>query len=304
MMNLRHFLTAKRAIALATALLATLAFQTAHAQGDDRPTVAVYPTIIIDQAKDVVTKLNVDIQEVTRQLEEGLRASRRFKMFERSSSVMESSVLKEQDFATSSRAAGDAAEFGKLNNVGLLVQPIITAYAVQGGSRELPDFPGKFVSNHKVILSVTVKVLDTTSGEIKFQTTQTGDFSTSSGVSDGRMGPPSKDAWNGIAKTASLKITNAIIGYIFPVLVIKVNPKDIFVNRGEGGGIAVGEPYDIFSAGEDMIDPVTKENLGSSETLLGRVKVERVNPKFSVVSIVGKLSERPKIGDILRKPTK
>ncbi len=298
----RLLLAGSKAALIASLLIAT--HNPSAAQNDDRPSVAVYPTIVIDQSKDVVSKLNVDIQEVTRQLEEGLRATRRFKMFERSSTVMEASVLKEQDFATNSRALGDAAEFGKLNNVGLLVQPIITGYSVQGGSRELPDFPGKYVSNHKAMLSVTVKVLDTTSGEIKFQTTQTGDFSTSSGVSDGRMGPPSKDAWNGIAKTASLKITNAIIGYIFPVLVIKVNPKDIFVNRGEGGGIAVGEAYDIFSAGEDMIDPVTKENLGSAETLLGRVKVERVNPKFSVVSIVGKLSETPKIGDILRKPSK
>jgi len=280
------------------------AYDLCAAQGDDRPSVAVYPTIVVDQSKDAVLKLNVDIQEVSRQLEEGLRASRRFKMFERSATVMESSVLREQDFATSSRALGDAAEFGKLNNVGLLVQPIITSYSIQGGSKEHPDFPGKFTSSYKTVLSITAKVLDTTSGEIKFQTTQAGDLSTSSGISDRRMGPPGREVWITLAKTASLNITNAVIGYIFPVLVIQVGAKEVFVNRGEGGGIMVGEVYEIFAAGKDMIDPVTKENLGSSETLLGRVKVERVNPRFSVLSIVGKLSEAPKIGDILRKPAK
>jgi hypothetical protein len=43
---------------------------------------------------------------------------------------------------------------------------------------------------------------------------------------------------------------------------------DIFVNRGEGGGIFVGETYQIFSAGEALIDPNTKEGLQGIEWVI------------------------------------
>ena len=107
-----------------------------------------------------------------------------------------------------------------------------------------------------------------------------------------------------MVKEAATKVTNAVVGYVFPIQVIKTDGADIFVNRGEGGGIATGESYDLYSVGEAMIDPVTKENLGSSEKILGRVKVARVNPRFSVVQAVGKLPSAPKAGDILRKTSK
>jgi len=270
----------------------------------ERPTIAVYPTIATDSAKADIERYNIDIQEVTRQVEEGIRATRRFAMFERSSEVMQSSVLREQDFAQGGHAIGDAAEFGKLNNVQMIVQPIITSFSLSSTHEAIEELPGKFRASHVGRLTVTVKVLDTSSGEIKYQTTQDAGFSQNGGVADTRVAGPGRDAWGGMAKEAATKVTNSVVGYVFPIQVIKADGTDIFVNRGEGGGIAAGETYELYSVGEAMIDPVTKENLGSSETRLGRVKVVRVNPRFSVVQAVGKFSTAPKPGDILRKSTK
>jgi hypothetical protein len=279
-----------------------LAFiQSAYSQ--DRPSIAVYPVIVTSAAKSDVDRYKVDVQEVTRQIEEGIRATRRFKMFERSGEVMQSSVLREQDFAQGGRAMGDAAEFGKLNNVQMIIQPMITAFSLNSSHAPIEELPGKFRVSHNGRLSVTVKVLDTSSGEIKFQTTQESGFSQGGGVADSRVAGPGRDAWGGMAKESANKITNAVVGYVFPIQVIKADGSDIFVNRGEGGGIAAGESYDVYSVGEAMIDPVTNENLGSSEKYIGRVKVQRVAPRFSVVHGVGKLSATPKSGDILRKVT-
>jgi hypothetical protein len=75
---------------------------------------------------------------------------------------------------------------------------------------------------------------------------------------------------------------------------------DIFVNRGEGGGISVGERYQLFSVGAPLIDPATNEKLGDAEDLLGDVEIVRVNPRFSVAHARASLSREVKSGDILR----
>ena len=44
--------------------------------------------------------------------------------------------------------------------------------------------------------------------------------------------------------------------------------------------------YELYRYGDKIIDPYTKESLGRSETLVGEISVERVNPKTSLGRIV------------------
>jgi hypothetical protein len=104
-----------------------------------------------------------------------------------------------------------------------------------------------------------------------------------------------------MAKDAAIKLTNAIVDERFPIQVMQTQADDIFVNRGEGGGIVVGDIYQLVSVGESLIDPATKENLGSAEATLGEVQVTRVNPRFSIVKAITLLAGRVKAGDILRR---
>jgi len=264
------------------------------------PSIAVYPTVATGDAKVVVEKQQFDLQEITRQTEEALRATRRFTLFERSAEIMQNSVLKEQDFAQSGKALGDAAEFGKLNNVGLIVQPLVTATKIGASFAALDDFPGRYKRTDAGSLVVTFKVLDTTSGQLKYQTTQEAGFSLGGGVVDGKTGGIGRDAWASLAHGVAVKGASAIVNSIFPIEVIKADDTGIYLNRGEGGGIDVGESYNVFGQGEALVDPASGETLGSTETLLGRVKISRVNSKFSVANPIGKLSQMPKPGDILR----
>ena len=54
---------------------------------DGKPSIAVYPTVA-GKAAAVLQHGNYDAQEVTRRLEEALRATRRFSVFERSEAVL------------------------------------------------------------------------------------------------------------------------------------------------------------------------------------------------------------------------
>lgn len=99
-------------------------------------------------------------------------------------------------------------------------------------------------------------------------------------------------------KAASEMARKASIS-IYPPKVIALNGGKVSFNYG-GDEIRIGETYNVYSEGEPIIDPYTKEPLGREETLIGQVKVAEVKQKYSVASWVGKPAQTIKIGDILR----
>jgi hypothetical protein len=62
--------------------------------------------------------------------------------------------------------------------------------------------------------------------------------------------------------------------------------KQVTVNRGDGGGVAVGDTFNVFALGAELIDPDTKESLGREEVKVGTVKISQVNPKTSTADIL------------------
>jgi hypothetical protein len=287
-------------LAILCALLLVSVQSPGRAEEEKLPLVAVYPPIVTPAARAEVDRLKIDPQEVARQTEEALRGSRRFAIYERSAEVLSDSVMTEQRLARSGFAKENAAEFGKLDNVQLIVQPEITAVAIGSKYAPLSDFPGRYHRADAARLTITFKVMGTTSGEIKFQTTQTSAFDRPGGVSDSTSQHIGAEAFPALAHEVSVKATNAIVNYVYPIQVIRVTGPEIYVNRGEGGSLALGDVWELESTGESLIDPTTKEDLGPSETSLGKVRITRIAPRFSVVTPVGKLSGEIKPGDVLR----
>jgi len=87
---------------------------------------------------------------------------------------------------------------------------------------------------------------------------------------------------------------------IFPAKVLLKRDKEVTINRGEGGGVAVGDTFNVYALGEELIDPDTKESLGREEVKVGRVKITQVNPKTSTAEILDDTGIDK--GAILRKP--
>ena len=162
MVNLKRLATAiGLSIILATPLIA-----------EERPSMAVFPAIPSDVVHSQFGEGKLDPQELTRQIEEAVRATRRFSMFERSGQILRDSVLTEQEFAKAGQALRNAAEAGKLNNVQFIAQPLITHVSVAVRRTPQEEKPGQYRYSASGSLAVTLKVLDTTSGEIMFQTTR------------------------------------------------------------------------------------------------------------------------------------
>lgn len=277
----------------------------ASVRAQDLPSLAVFPAISTDTVRSQFGDGRLDAQELVRQLEESLRATRRFSLFERSGEILMKSVRLEQDFAQGGQALANVAQAGKLANVQFIVQPLITLASVSVRRTQREEAPGQFRYSVSASVTVSVKVLDTTSGQIMFQTTREAALPVLNEAGSRQTGAGEEPlvratAWRMLSTDVAARLTNAVVGSLFPLQVVQAQGSDIFVNRGEGGGILTGETYQLFSAGEALIDPVTKEKLGDAEQLLGEVQIIRVNPRFSVARAKSTLSGPVKAGDVLR----
>ncbi len=79
-----------------------------------------------------------------------------------------------------------------------------------------------------------------------------------------------------------------IVDVAYPIRIMSIDGETVMLNRGQGA-ILPGEVLKVYAAGEVMIDPDTKDNLGYHETYLGSVKVTEVDLKTSK----GKIIDQP-----------
>jgi hypothetical protein len=81
---------------------------------------------------------------------------------------------------------------------------------------------------------------------------------------------------------------------IFPAKVVKVmdfNYK-LVINRGAKDGVKMGQRFLIYSIGEEILDPDTKESLGKLEIVRGKGKVIHVQEKMATLESERAKSER------------
>ena len=198
---------------------------------------------------------------------------------------------------------GNAAKTGALKNVEFIVQILLKDIDLREPTyAPIEEFPGKFKKTTQGALDVSVKVIDTTSGEIKFQDTILVKMGGKAEVVSEKKAIPARDMWKTMSNRGGKEVGERIISSIYPTFeVVKVTGKQIIIKGGITNGIDVDQEYEIYSVTEDIIDQKTNENLGSEEVLLGEVVVKRVTEKVSYAEAIDKLEDKPKAGDIIRR---
>ncbi len=195
-------------------------------------------------------------------IENAIRNGRKFELLTRRSAALEA-IRKEQEFASSEYAAGDAAATGNISNAQSLVQVEVLQFNFGRSSSKVPNIQNKFKVNDYCSIELSVQIIDTERGAV--------------------------------VASFPIKASSTIVS---------VSNQDIWINRGNDSGMKLGEVFEVFEPGEELIDPATGENLGSTETLIGKVKVVRINPKASVVHMVNGNATSVSTGYILRRPVK
>jgi len=220
-------------------------------------------------------------------------------------------VMKEQGLGASGAVdAQTAAKIGKILGVRYIVTGGIDKFAMnttRGG------FGGVGGSQTKADTTISLRFVDATTAERIVSVSADGSVRKGGGFVGGAS-LSRENEW-GIASEAIQSAAKAVVekfvaspalskvgdaaasGGGVDMRVIKVDGKSAYINVGRASGIKVGDKFTIFRPGEDLIDPVTKMNLGSTEKQIGTAVVTDVQERFSIVTVTGSAAA----ADIIKK---
>ena len=260
------------------------------------------PSLAASVKPDKKLEMGRIIESLDSQLIDRINATRKFDVVGRSDL---NDIIKEQDLGASGNVdAKTAAKAGKLTGAKYLLVTTVDDFQ---DYVEKATFEGTGRSATKRVfrLSVVGKVYDSSTGKLlESANFQTGNDAFKQiqeernySVKDGEL---SDEMMVAVSRDMAQKIANHVADVIFPAKVLVKRDNEVTINRGEGGGVAVGDTFNVFALGQELIDPDTKESLGREEVKVGRVKITQVNPKTSTAQILEDTGIDK--GAILRKP--
>jgi hypothetical protein len=246
------------------------------------------PSLAAAIKPDKKTAMGRIIESLDSQLIDRINATRKFDVMGRSDL---SDIIKEQDLGASGNVdAKSAAQAGKLTGAKYLLVTTVDDFQ---DYVEKATFEGTGRSATKRVfrLSAVGKIYDASTGKLMESANfQTGNDAfkqiqeeRSYSAKDGEL---SDEMMVAASRDMAQKIANRVADVIFPVKVLLKRDKEVTINRGEGGGVAVGDTFNVYALGEELTDPDTKESLGREEAKVGRVKITQVNPKTSMAEIL------------------
>lgn len=276
-----------------------LVTQQVFAVSDTQPSVAIKDPVIGDGVPQSLVK-TLDVDQIRSEMEASFRATRKFRVLSRDKSTL-NALIDEQNFAQSDFAKGDAAAKGELSNANYLIIPTVTDFKFYRSHTALPNFDNKYKRSDSGLLSINAQMLDTTSGQIVTTFSLKSKFSTGSAIVNGRGGSPSSVNFTKMAKEIAAKLANQFVAAVYPMKIVKRTNNEVILNRGQDGGLKIGDVLQVFSAGEELIDPDTGESLGSAEEYIGEIKVSRINPKITFAKVLKEAAPFA-TGNIVRFP--
>jgi len=229
-------------------------------------------------------------------------------------------IMKEQKLAEQGKTApSSAAKAGSLVGAQVIVMGAITAFEEQerggaiGGITRSGRVGGIITNKAKVTLDM--RLVDTTTGEILQTATASGDASQTGAliggipVGDIKIGTA---AWQKtpIGNAAREAIENAVkiildkmITLPWQAKIAQVKEEKIYINAGENAGMKVGDSYYVYSVGEPITDPDTGSILGVEETKAAVLEIIAVQEKLSIAKVLSYLTPNIalKRGDIIRE---
>lgn len=286
--------------------VAALLFSQPVLAQSEQPAVAVKePKVGEKVSKYAVRHLN--IERLWAELEASFRATRKLRVLSRDKEVL-ADIREEQEFAQSDLAKGDAAATGDLSNASYLILPKVQDFKFYRSAKALPNFDSKYRRQDSGLLQLTAQMVNTTSGQVESTFDLSSRFATKSQIVNTKAGSPSTTHFTKMAKDVAAQLADQFVAAVFPMKVVQRTRRgQIVINRGKDGGLKLGEVFEVFYAGEELIDPDTGQSLGSGEEYVGKIEVVRINPKVTYAKIVSELDPQGApigVGDIVRPPQK
>lgn len=232
---------------------------------------------------------------MTEQLTDALMQSGQFIVLERQDI---GAVLTEQDFAATGRTTKEGgAKIGKINRAQILIKGAITEFSSQTSGGHDAFRINNFSlgsSSSSAHVAVIIYMIDSTTGQV-LQSQRCEGKAEAGGLSFSYSDPDFAFGTSGFKKTpmgkaVQMAIDQAVVfisrrmanvPWTGKIVLAKPNG-DVYINAGRTAGIMPGDQFSVFQLGEELIDPDSGLDLGSEETMIGKVEVSKVQEKYSI----------------------
>jgi curli biogenesis system outer membrane secretion channel CsgG len=219
-------------------------------------------------------------------------------------------ALQEQGLAASGAVdPTTAAKVGRILGVKYVITGSVDKFNIETTKGGLGMF-GVAAYVTKASATLNVRFIDSTTAERVVSIASDGSVTSGGGSMSGAS--LSHDAEWGVAGEAIQKAAKAWVeklsageylariesaGGKLEGKIIKVDGTRAWINLGALSGIKVGDQFNVFDAGDALIDPDTGAKLGSDERQTASGAVVEVQPKFAVINFTG----AAKAKDTIRK---
>jgi curli biogenesis system outer membrane secretion channel CsgG len=240
--------------------------------------IAVTPLSVVGSASGRPDAVNF-AESVSSALEAYLTQTRKFAMIDRRYSDTSSRELAR----VNSRDAPieETVKVGMRVGADYMVLAALKEFAAQKVQQQ--RVTGRVVSRMSAPVSIDVRVLDITTGQIKFAQTY---------FNPGRL-----QSNMSLSQYAAQVINMAI----YPIAVVSANGGQVTLNQG-GETVQVGRVYRLVSLGQNLVDPYTQESLGQEEKEVARVEIISVTDRTSTAKVVsGNLPASVEPGSVLAR---
>ncbi|MBD3398714.1 MAG: hypothetical protein GF399_00085 [Candidatus Coatesbacteria bacterium] len=206
-------------------------------------------------------------------------------------------VMEEQALGTSGLVTPQTApEIGKLLGVQAIVYGSVTEFSTQEDSVGLGTMMGGIGFNrYTARVTLDLRIIDTTTGEIIFAHSATGEESEAGGalMVPGMVIGAGSDFNNTLEGQAARQAIDEIVEAITVKMrdipwtgaVVKADGDKVYLNAGMESGIETGMEFKVYQKGEELIDPTTGISLGAEETLIGIIQVMDVKERYAICRI-------------------
>jgi curli biogenesis system outer membrane secretion channel CsgG len=191
---------------------------------------------------------------------------------------LDSILAQQRTGATGAINPDTAAKMGEIMGLNAIVTGAVTAYSE---AEEGSDFiVGK---SKKQIARVTVdyRIVDTTTGVQLMADSGAGIYEKKVTTV---LGAGSKASYDTDLRDGALRdaLNKAMVNMMKQLgkrkwngRVAQVDGNSLYINAGQKTGLNVGDKLEVFRPGKDIVDPVTKQKLGTTENRIGQAIVQQ-----------------------------
>lgn len=215
------------------------------------------------------------LQGLDAQVHDRLLNTRRFEMLERADA---------DALATEAAASGQAFSF---NGADYILTIRVDGFNDRMEERRLASL-GKTIRGRAIEISAVAKITEVATQ----RSISSANFSVKKYDSENRsenttqrVGESSDVLMMDAVREIAQKIAGRTTDAIFPARIIGKRDRIVTINRNDQSGISVGQTWEVYAIGDELVDPDTGEK-SREEVYVGKIRVTRVTPQNSQAEIL------------------